>query len=147
MSVVSNSLWPLECSMPGFPDHHQLPEFAQTRVHRVSDAIQPSHLLLSPFPPTFNLSQHHSLFQWVSASHQVAKYWSFSISPSNEYSGLISFRIDCFDLFAFQGALKSLLRHHSTINWTVVTEIDVSKQCKARTISMDIWGFFGCVAC
>ena len=81
--------------MPGFPVHHQLPEITQTHVHRVSDAIQPSHPLSSPSPPTFNLSQHQGLFKWVSSSRQVAKYWSFSfsISPSNEYSGLISFRI------------------------------------------------------
>ena len=66
-SVVS------DCSMPGFPVHHQLPELAQTHVHWVSDAIQPSHPLLSPSPPAFNLSQHQGLFQWVSSSHQVAK--------------------------------------------------------------------------
>ena len=61
------------CSMPGFPVYHQLPEFTQTHVHWVGDAIQPSHPLLSPFPPAFNLSQHQGLFKWVSSSHQVAK--------------------------------------------------------------------------
>ena len=83
---------PMDCSMPGFPVHHQLPEFAQTHVHWVGGAIQPSHPLSSPSPPAFNLSQHQGLFQWVSSSHQVAKYWSFrfSVSPSDEYSGLIS---------------------------------------------------------
>ena len=92
----------MDCSTPGFPVHHQLPELAQTHVHQVSDAIQPSHPLLSPSPPAFNLSEHQGLFQWVSSSHQMAKYWSFSftISPSNEFSGLISFRIDWFDLLA-----------------------------------------------
>ena len=87
---------PMDCSMPGFPVHHQLLELVQTHVHHVSDAIQPSHPLSSPSPPAFNLSQHQGLFQWVSSSHQVAKYWSFSFSssPSNEYSGLISFRMD-----------------------------------------------------
>ena len=82
--------------MPGFPVHHQLPELAQTHIHQVGDTIQSSHPLLSPSPPTFNLSQHQGLFQGVSSSHPVAKVWSFSfsISPSNEYSWLISCRID-----------------------------------------------------
>ena len=64
---------PMDCSMPGFPVHHQLPELAQTHVLQVSDAIQPSHLLSSPSSPAFSLSQHQGLFQWVSSSHQVAK--------------------------------------------------------------------------
>ena len=98
--------------MPGFSFLHYLLEFAQTYVHWVSDAIQPSHLRLSPSPPALSLSQQQCLFKWVSSSRQVAKYWSFSfnISPSNAYSGLISFRID---LLAVQGTLKSLLQHHS----------------------------------
>ena len=62
---------PMDCSTPGFPVHCQLPELAQTHVHRVGDAIQPSYLLLSPSPPVFNLSQHQDLFQWVSSSHQL----------------------------------------------------------------------------
>ena len=101
---------------PGFSVHHQHPELTKTHVHWVSDAIQPSHPLSSPPPPAFSLSQHHGPFQWVSSSHQVAKYWSFSfnISPSNEYSGLISFRMDWLDLLAVQGNLKSLLQHHSS---------------------------------
>ena len=92
---------------------YQLPELAQTQIHQVSDTIQPSHPLSSPSPPDFNLSQHQGLFQAVSSSHQVAKYWhfSFSISPSNEYSGLISFRIDWLDLLAVHRTLKSLLQH------------------------------------
>ena len=119
---------PMDCSMPGFPVLHCLlellpgfpvlhyfTEFPQTHVHWVGDAIQPSHHLLSPSPPAFNLSQHQGLLQWVSSSHWVAKYWSFSFSTSssNEYPGLISFRIDWFDLLAVQGVLKSLLQHHS----------------------------------
>ena len=106
----------MDCSMPGFPVHHQLPELTQTHVHWVSDDIQPSHPLSSPSSPAFNLSPHQGLFQWVSSSHQVAKYWSFSfsISPYNEYSGLISFRMDWLDLLAVQGTLKSLLQHHSS---------------------------------
>ena len=107
---------PIDCSMPGFTVPYQLPELTQTHVHRVGDAIQPAHPLLSPSPPTFNFSQHQGLFQWVSSSQQVAIYWSlnFSISPSNEYSGLISFRMDWLDLLAVQGTLKSLLQHHSS---------------------------------
>ena len=75
-----------------------------------------SHSLSSPSPPAPNPSQHQSLFQWVSSLYQVPKYWSFSfsISPSNEYLGLISFRMDCLDLLAVQGTLKSLLQHHSS---------------------------------
>ena len=84
------------------------------RPHGLQHAIQPSHPLSSPSPPAFNLSQHQGLFQWVSSLHHVPKYWSFcfSISPSSEYSGLISFRMDWLDLFAVQGTLKSLLQHH-----------------------------------
>ena len=93
--------------------HHQLPELAQTLVHWVSSAIQPSHPLSSPSLPTFNLSQHHGLFKWLS-SFRRPKYWSFIISPSNEYSELISFRIDWLSLLAVQGTLKSLLQHHSS---------------------------------
>ena len=102
---------PMDCSTPGLPVYYQLPEFTQTHVHWVSDTIQPSHPLSSPSPPAFNLFQHQGLFQWVSSSHQMDKYWSFSfnISPSNEHSGLISFRMDRFDLLAIQGTLKSLL--------------------------------------
>ena len=76
--------------MPGLPVHHQLPEFTQTHAHWVSDAIQPSHALLSPSPPAFNLSQHHGLFKWVSSCMRWPKYWSFSfiISPSNEHPEL-----------------------------------------------------------
>ena len=105
----------MDCSTPGLPIHHQFLELTQTHIHWVSDAMQPSHPLLSP-SPSFNLSQHQGLFKWVSSSNQVAKYWSlsFSISPSNEYSGLISFRMDWLDLFAVQGTLKSLLQHHSS---------------------------------
>ena len=69
----------MNCSMPGFPVRHQLPELAQTHVHRVSDTIQPSHPLSSPSPPTFNLSQHQGLFQWVSSLHQVAKVLEFQL--------------------------------------------------------------------
>ena len=70
---------PMNCSMPGLPVHHQLPEFTQTHVHWVSDAIQPSHPLSSPFPPALNLSQHQGLFQWVSSPHQVAEVLEFQL--------------------------------------------------------------------
>ena len=106
---------PMDCSMPGFPVYHQLPETAQTHVHQVGDAIQPSHLLLSPSPPSIFPSIR------VFSSSQIfafrsPKYWhfTFSMSYSNEYSGLISFRMDWLDLLAVQRTLKSLLQHHSS---------------------------------
>ena len=95
--------------MPGFTVHHQLLELVLTHVHRVGDAIQPSHPLSSPSPPAFSLSQYLGLFQGVSSSHQVAKVLELQHQPFPEYSGLISFRIDCFDLLAVQGTLKSSL--------------------------------------
>ena len=103
---------PMDCSTPGFPVHHQLLKLTQIHVHQVSDVIQQSHSLYSPPLATFNLSQHEGIFQRVSFSLQVAKIWSvsFSISPSNEHSGLISFRMDWFHLLAVQGTLKSLLQ-------------------------------------
>ena len=115
-SVMSDSLWPVDCSTSGFPVLHYLQELAQTHVHKVGDAIQPSHplspllLLSSVFPSIRVFSNELTLhITWPN-------YWSFSfsISPSNEYSGLISFRIDWFDLLAVQGTLKSLLQHHSS---------------------------------
>ena len=112
---------PIDCNMPGLPAHHQLPEFTQTYVHRVGDAIQPSYPLSFPSPPAFNLSQHQGLFQWV-LQIRWPKYWSFSfnISPSNECSGLISFRMGCLDLLALQVTLKShLLRDVLCANTTV----------------------------
>ena len=107
---------PMDCSTPGFPVYHQLPELTQARVPWVSDAIQPSHPLSSPSPSTFNHSQHQCLFKWVSSLHQWPKYWSFSfsISPSKEHPRLISFRMDWLDLLAVQATLKSLLQHHSS---------------------------------
>ena len=105
---------PMDCNTPGFPVHHQLLDLTQTHVHQVSDIIQPSHPLLLPFPPAFNFSCIR-VFSNESVHHsRWPKCWSFSfsISPSNAYSGLISFRIDWLDLFAVQGTLKSLLKHH-----------------------------------
>ena len=105
---------PMNHSTPGLPVHHQLPEFTQTHVRQVGDAIQPSHPLLSPFPPTSNCPSIR-VFSNESVLHiSWPKYcFSFSISPSNEYLRLISFRMDWLDLFAIQGTLKSLLQHHS----------------------------------
>ena len=108
---------PMDCSMPGLPVHHQYPELIQTHVHRVSDAIQPSHPLSSHSPPAFNLSQHFPVFSNESVLRiRWPKYWnfSFSTSPSNECLGLISFRMDWLDLLAVQGTLKSLLQHYSS---------------------------------
>ena len=109
------TLWdPVNRSTPGLPVHHKLLEFTQTRVHRVADAIQPSHPLSSPSPPAPNPSQHQSLFHESTLCTRWPKYWSFSfsISPFKEHPGLISFRIDLLDLLAVQGTLKSLLQHH-----------------------------------
>ena len=101
---------PMDCSIWGFPVHHQLSELAQTHVYRVSDAIQPSHPLASPSPPAFNLPSIRVFSSESVLCIRWPKYWSFSfsfsISPSNEYSGLISFRIDWLDLLAVQGTLK-----------------------------------------
>ena len=108
---------PMDCGMPGLPVHHQLPRLAQTHVHLTGDAIQSSHSLLSPSPPAFDLSQHFPVFSNESVLRiRWSKYWSFSfsVSPSNDYSGLISFRMDWLDLLAVQGTLKSLLQHHSS---------------------------------
>src|SRR5574340_542548 len=103
-------------STPGLPVHQQLPEFTETHVHRVSDAIQTSHPLLSPSPPAPNPSQHQSLSNESTLRMRWPKYWSFSfsISPSKEIPGLISFRMDWLDLLAVQRTLKSLLQHHSS---------------------------------
>ena len=105
----------MNCSTPGSPVLHYLPEFAQTHVHWISYAIQSSDPLLPPSPLDLNLSQRQGLFKWVALPIRWPKYWSFSFSTcaSNEYSGLISFRIDWFDLLAVEGTLKSLLQHHS----------------------------------
>ena len=106
---------PMNCSTSGLPVHHQLLEFTQTYVHWVSDPIQPSHPLSSPSPAP-NPSQHQGLFQESTLSMRWPKYWSFSFSirPSKEHPGLISFRMDFLDLLAVQGTLKSLLQHHTS---------------------------------
>ena len=100
---------PMNHSTPDLPVHHHLPEFTQTHVHRVGDAIQPSHPLSSPSPPAPNPSQHQSLSNESTLRMRWPKYWcfSFSIIPSKEIPGLISFRMDWLDLLAVQGTLKS----------------------------------------
>ena len=108
---------PMNRSTPGLSVHHQLPEFTQTHAHQVGNAIQPSHPLSTPSPPAPNPSQHQGLFSNESTLHmRWPKYWSFSfsISPSNEHPGLISFRMDWLDVLAVQGTLRSLLQHHSS---------------------------------
>ena len=106
-------------STPGLPVHHQLPEFTQTHVHWVSDAIQPSHPLSTPFPPAPNPPSIRVFSSESALCMRWPKYWSFSFSiiPSKEHPGLISFRMDWLDLLAVQGTLKSLLQHHS---WKVL---------------------------
>ena len=135
----------MNCSTPGLPVHHHLPEFSQTHVHWVSDAIQPSHPLSSPSPPAPNPSQHQSLFQWVNSSHEVAKVlsFSFSISPSNGHARLISFRMDWLDLLAVQGTLKSLLHsskapilQHSAF---LIVQLSDPYMTTRKTIALTRW--------
>ena len=113
---MSNSLQPHELQYARPPVHCQLPEFTQTYVHRVGDAIQLSHPLSSPSPPALNLSQHQGVSNESALHIRWPKYWSlsFNISPSNEHPGLVSFRMDWLDLLSVQGTLKSILQHHSS---------------------------------
>ena len=142
---------PMNCSTPGLPVHHQLLEPTQTHVHRVGDAIQPSHPLLSPSPPAPNPFQHQSLFQRVNSSHEWPKYWSFrfSIIPSKEIPGLISFRMDWLDLPAVQGTLRSLLQHHSSkasILWHsafFIVQFSRPYMTTGKTIALTRWTFVG----
>ena len=135
--------------MSGFPVLHHLLEFAQTHVHQVGDAIQPSHLccpllLLSSVFPSISVCSNESVLpiRWP-------KYrsFSFSISPSNEYSGLISFRIDWFDLYPVQGTLKSLLHHHNSkasILWCsafFIVQLSHPYMTAGKTIALTIWTF------
>ena len=121
---------PMNRSTPGLPVHHQLPEFTQTHIHRVGDAIQPSYPLSSPSPPAPNPSQHHSSNE-STLCMRWPKYWSFSfnIIPSKEHPGLISFRMDWLDLLAVQGTLKSLLQHHSSKHQFFGTQPSSQSNC------------------
>ena len=139
----------MNCSTPGLPVHHQLPESTQTHVHWVGDAIQPSNPLSSPSPPAPNLSWHQDLFQWVSSSIRWPQYWSFSfnISFSSEHPGLISFRMDLLDLLAVQGTLKSLLQHHSSkasILWCLaffIVQLSHPYMTTGKAIALPRWPF------
>ena len=138
-------------STPGLPIHHQLPEFTQTHVLRVGDAIQLSHPLSSPSPPALNLSQHQGLSNESTLHIRWLKYWSFSfsISPSNEHPGLISFRMDWLDLLAVHGTLKSLLQHHSSkasILWHsafFTVHLSHPYMTTGKTIALTRWTFVG----
>ena len=143
----------MECSTPGFPVQHQLVDLAQTHVHRVSDVIQPSHPLSFPSPPGFNLS-HIRIFSNESVLLiRWAKYWNFNFSksPSNEYSGLISFRTDWFDFLAVKGALKSLLQHHSSkasilqCSPFFMVQLSQPYMTTGKTIAWTRWIFVGTV--
>ena len=142
---------PMDCSMPGFPVHHHLLQFVQTQVHWVSDAIQPSHPLSSPSPPAFNLSQHQVFSSGSVLRIRWPNYWnfSFSISPSSEYLGLISFRMDWLDLLAVQGTLKSLLQHHSSKALILqhsaffIVQLSHPSMTTGETIALTRWTFVG----
>ena len=137
---------PMNRSTPGLPVHHQLPEFTQTHIHRVSDVIQPSHpLSVIPFsslptiPPRVFSNESTLHMRWP-------KYWSFSfsISPSNEHPGLISFRMDWLDLLAVQGALESLLQHHRSILWCsafFIVQLSHPYMTTGKTIALTIRTF------
>ena len=138
----------MDCSTPGFPVLHYLLEFAQTHVRWVGDALQPSHPLLTPSPPTFNLSEHLSLFPmsqlFESGGQSIG---ASSISPSNAYWRLISFRIDWFDLLAVQRTFKSLLQHHilqASIFWcSAFFRVSHPYMTTGKTIALMIWTFVG----
>ena len=137
--------------MPGFPVHHQLLEPTQTHVHHVGDAIQPSHPLSSPSPPSFNLSSIRVFSNKSVLRIRWPKYWSFSfnINPSNKYSGLISFRMDQQDLLAVQETLKSLLQHHNSkasILWHsafFIVQLSHPYVTTGKTIALTRQTFFG----
>ena len=142
---------PMNRSMPGLPVHPQLPEFTETHVHWVSDAIQPSHPLSSPSPLAPNPSQHQSFSNESTLCMRWPKYWSFnfSIIPSKEIPGLISFRMDWLDLLAVQGTLKSLLQHHSSkasILWRsafFTVQLSHPYMTTGKTIALTRRTFFG----
>ena len=141
----------MDCSTPGLPVHHQLPELTQTHVHRVGDAIQPSHPLSSPsLPPSIFPSIR--VFSNESVLRiKCPQYWSFSfsISPSNEHPGLISFRIDWLDLLTVQVTLRSLLQHHSSktsILWCsafFIVQLSHPYMTTGKTISLTRRTFVG----
>ena len=137
-------------SIPGLPVHHQLPEFTQTHVHRVGDAIQPSHplsslLLLPPIPPSIRVFSNEPTLRM-----RWPKYWNFgfNISLSKEHPWLISFRIDWLDLLAVQGTLKSLLQHHSSkasilLSVFFLVQLSDPYMTTGKTIALTRWTFVG----
>ena len=142
---------PMDCSTPSFPIHHQLPELTQTHVHLVSDAIQPSHPLLSTSSPS-SVFSNIRVFPNDSLLHiRWPKYWNFSfnISPSNEYSGLISFKMDWLDLPAVQGTNKSLLQNHSSKasilrhSTFFIVQFSHPYMTTGKTIGLTRWTFAG----
>ena len=140
----------MDCSTPGFPVHHQLPELAQTHVHRVGDAIQPFHPLSSLLHPP-SIFPSIRVFSKESVLCIGPKYWSFSfnISPSKEHPGLISFRMDWLDLLAIQGTLKSLLQHHSSKasilqhSTFFIVQLSHPYMTTGKTIALTRWVFVG----
>ena len=142
---------PMNRSTPGLPVHHQLPEFTQTHVHRVDDSIQPSHPLSSPSPPA-PIPPNIRVFSNESTLRmRWPKYWSlsFSISPSSEHPGLVSFRMDWLGLLAVQGTLKSLLQHHSSkaliLRRSAFFTVQLSQpyMTTGKTIALTRWTFVG----
>ena len=139
----------MDCSIPGFPVHHQLLELIQTHVHRVSDAIQPSHLLSSPLllPSIFPSIKAFSNELVLHIRRPKYQSFSFTISPSSEYSELISFRMDWLDLLAVQGTLKSLLQHHSSkasVLWCspfFIVQLSHPYMTTGKTIALTRWMF------
>ena len=146
---MSDSLRPHGLQYARLPCPLPTPGACSNSHHQVGDAIQPSHPLSFPSLPAFHLSQHQGLFRWVSSSHQWPKYWSFSLSPSNEYSGLISIRMDWFDLLAVQGTLKNLLQHHSSkasiLQFSAFFLVQLSHpyMTTGKTIALTRWTFVG----
>ena len=141
----------MDCSMPGLPVHHQLPEFTQTHVCWVGDAIQPPHPLSSLLLPSLIFPSIRVFSNESALRMRWSKYWSFSfnISPSNEYSGLISFRVDWLDLLAVQGTLKSLLQHHSSKPSILqhsaffIVQLSHPYMTTGKTIALTRWTFIG----
>ena len=149
-----SSVWlcdPMNPSMPGLPVHHHLPAFTQTHVHRLRDAIQPSHprrplLLLPPIPPSIRVFSNESTLRM-----RWPKYWSFSFSIilSKEHPGLVSFRMDWLDLLAVQGTLKSLLQHHSSkasVLWRsafFTVQLSHLYMTTGKTVAVTRWTFVG----
>ena len=139
----------MDHSTPGLPVPFPLLGFAQVHVHCAGDAIQPSHPPTPSFPSAFNLSQHHGLLQWVSCLHQVAKVLALQLQHPKSIQGLSSFKIDWFDLFAFQGTLKSLLQCYSSKASTLqcsaffMVQLSHPYMTTGKTTALTVWSFVG----